>query len=342
MTLDASGNLGVGTTSPANRLHVYSTSGITDPALIETNQIFSTLAFKSTTNTSTVTFGIDGAGECAIENKKTSGNIVFVTKNSGGTSAERARITAAGEFVVGATTSAYTSSGRGVIEVNGSSQSLYGFRTGGTARGYLLHEATNLIISNDVSTGALTFQTNATERARITAGGDVGINTTSPLAKLDVRQTVDSTGTFFYKSDTGTAAVMGVRHDGASGATSRELIGFQGSGGTGIGSITGTGSATTYNTSSDRRLKENIAPADDAGAIIDAIQIVKHDWVRGGSVRYGAIAQDLNNVVPEAVTPGNDGEEIEKTWGVDYSKLVPMLVKEIQSLRARVAQLESK
>ena len=38
---------------------------------------------------------------------------------------------------------------------------------------------------------------------------------------------------------------------------------------------------------------------------------------------------------------GDDGDDIEKTWGVDYSKLVPMLIKEIQQLRARVAALES-
>jgi hypothetical protein len=54
------------------------------------------------------------------------------------------------------------------------------------------------------------------------------------------------------------------------------------------------------------------------------------------------IAQDLHTVAPEAVSVGDDGEELKTPWGVDYSKLVPMLVKEIQSLRARVAQLESK
>ncbi|BCV04433.1 MAG: hypothetical protein CM15mV86_160 [uncultured marine virus] len=49
------------------------------------------------------------------------------------------------------------------------------------------------------------------------------------------------------------------------------------------------------------------------------------------------VAQELEGVVPEAVTGDADSDEM---MGVDYSKLVPMLVKEIQSLRARVAQLE--
>ena len=62
----------------------------------------------------------------------------------------------------------------------------------------------------------------------------------------------------------------------------------------------------------------------------------------GGHNRYGFIAQDLHAVAPEAVTAGDVGDEIEKVWGVDYSKLVPMLIKEVQSLRKRVAELEAK
>lgn len=109
-----------------------------------------------------------------------------------------------------------------------------------------------------------------------------------------------------------------------------------------VGSISVTASATTYNTSSDRRLKSNILPAPNAGADIDAIQIVSHDWRADGShVKFGVIAQDLYLTAPQAVSVGDDGETIERTWGVDYSKLVPMLVKEVQSLRARMSHLES-
>ena len=109
------------------------------------------------------------------------------------------------------------------------------------------------------------------------------------------------------------------------------------------GYISVSGSATSYVTSSDRRMKENIAPANDSGSVIDTIEVVKHDWKSDKtSVRYGMVAQDLHKVAPEAVVVGDDGEEIDRAWGVDYSKLVPMLVKEVQSLRKRVAELESK
>ena len=49
------------------------------------------------------------------------------------------------------------------------------------------------------------------------------------------------------------------------------------------------------------------------------------------------VAQELVDVAPEAVTQGETEDDM---WAVDYSKLVPMMIKEIQDLRARVAQLE--
>ncbi len=106
-----------------------------------------------------------------------------------------------------------------------------------------------------------------------------------------------------------------------------------------IGSITqsGTGSVA-YNTSSDERLKENITDSADAGSKIDAIQIRQFDWKSDGSHQdYGVIAQELVNVAPEAVHQPVDSEDM---MGVDYSKLVPILIKEVQTLRNRVAQLE--
>jgi hypothetical protein len=106
-----------------------------------------------------------------------------------------------------------------------------------------------------------------------------------------------------------------------------------------VGSISVSTGATAYNTSSDQRLKENIADADDAGSKIDAIQVRKFDWkVDGSHQDYGMVAQELQAVAPEAVHQPADSEEM---MGVDYSKLVPMMLKEIQSLRARVSELES-
>jgi hypothetical protein len=106
-----------------------------------------------------------------------------------------------------------------------------------------------------------------------------------------------------------------------------------------VGSIVCDSSSTTYNTSSDQRLKDNIVDAPSASDDIDAIQVRSFDWKADGShQKYGMVAQELQTVAPEAVSAPEDPEEM---MGVDYSKLVPMMLKEIQSLRARVAQLES-
>lgn len=108
---------------------------------------------------------------------------------------------------------------------------------------------------------------------------------------------------------------------------------------TSVGSISSTTTATAYNTSSDRRLKQNIkvSSAARAAEIIDALQVREFDWIRKPvHVEHGFIAQELNEVMPSAVSHNEKYDE----WGVDYSKLVPVMVAEIQALRARVAALE--
>ena len=132
-----------------------------------------------------------------------------------------------------------------------------------------------------------------------------------------------------------TAGCLGLIASGTD--TTRFLMRFD-SGSGNVGTITHNGSNTAYNTSSDERLKENIKDADDAGELIDSIQVRQFDWkVDGEHQRYGMIAQELNTVAPEACAFSSDPEEMA---GVDYSRLVPMLIKEIQSLRNRLAKLE--
>jgi hypothetical protein len=124
----------------------------------------------------------------------------------------------------------------------------------------------------------------------------------------------------------------------ATGVQTATQIDFRNGADASVGTIQSTVSSTSYNTSSDQRLKENIADADDAGSKIDAIQVRQFDWKIDGSHQdYGMVAQELQAVAPEAVSAPEDLDEM---MSVDYSKLVPMMLKEIQSLRARVADLE--
>ena len=111
-----------------------------------------------------------------------------------------------------------------------------------------------------------------------------------------------------------------------------------------VGWIGTSGSSTSYNTTSDRRLKKNIQPVGDVGDKIDQIEVVSHEWTNGTDtvIPYAFIAQDLYEAAPHAVSKGDDGDEVVTEWAVDYSKLVPMMIKEMQSMRARIAELEGK
>ena len=123
----------------------------------------------------------------------------------------------------------------------------------------------------------------------------------------------------------------------ASNSTSSiNLVAFRNPNGT-VGTISTSGSATAYNTSSDERLKENIVDAPAGN--IDALQVRSFAWkVNGEHQTYGFIAQELEPVAPYAVTKGETEDDM---WSVDYSKLVPMLVKEIQDLKAEVEELKN-
>jgi len=144
--------------------------------------------------------------------------------------------------------------------------------------------------------------------------------------------TLSGNNNYGYFSRSGDAALF-VNRAGTDG----DALGFR-RGGAGVGSISVSGSATFYNTSSDQRLKDKIVDAPSASADIDAIQVRSFDWKADGShQKYGMIAQELIEVAPEAVSATEDPDEM---MGVDYSKLVPMLIKEIQQLRKRVKDLE--
>jgi hypothetical protein len=110
---------------------------------------------------------------------------------------------------------------------------------------------------------------------------------------------------------------------------------------TDIGSITQNGTTgVLYNTSSDYRLKDIDGPVANSGAYIDALKPVQGSWKADGSRFIGLLAHEVQEVSETPIATGEkDGEKMQ---AMDYSapELIANLIAEIQSLRARVAQLE--
>jgi hypothetical protein len=113
--------------------------------------------------------------------------------------------------------------------------------------------------------------------------------------------------------------------------------------GTYVGGITYSNTATALVASSDARLKQNIVKCPEALSKIKDIEVVSYDWKHDPThVEFGFVAQQLNNVYSEAVSVGDDEEELEKTWGVEYGRLTPILVKAIQEQQALITNLTSR
>jgi len=170
--------------------------------------------------------------------------------------------------------------------------------------------------------------TNTTqERMRIDYLGNLLVGTTSTYApcagKISVISSSGSTAT-------PTIAVLNPDATAAFVAFSDTATVF--------GSITRAASAVLYNTTSDQRLKTNITDAPTGN--IDSIKVRSFDWTADNSHQeYGMVAQELLEVAPYAV---HQPENPDDMMQVDYSKLVPMMVKEIQDLKARLLTLENK
>lgn len=115
--------------------------------------------------------------------------------------------------------------------------------------------------------------------------------------------------------------------------------------GTDVGSISTNATSTAYNTSSDRRLKDAITPLTDALATVVALTPVQFLWKADGTPGHGFLADEVQQVVPEAVTGEPEALQPDGTiapMGMDASKLVPWLVGAVQELAGQVAALTAR
>jgi len=327
MLITSLGNVGIGTSSPDSILDVVGA----DPILT----IRDTSASGADSHATLRLAESDGSGNVNVrfDVALDEGDLTFDYSN-GSTTSERMRIDSLGKLLLNTSTHTLTDSEMVVA----SEYSASGTTTGGITLSS--RQSGSWRNSGIFANGAnLTFTTGDTglngaqassERMRINSSGNVLVGKTSE-SNATAGVELNASGQIVATFANGTH-VLG--RNGSDG----NILAFIKDGST-VGTISVTSSATSYNTSSDERLKENIADSADAGSKVDAIQIRQFDWKADGSHQdYGVIAQELINVAPEAVSEGDNEEDM---MGVDYSKLVPMLIKEVQSLRSRVAELEN-
>lgn len=174
-------------------------------------------------------------------------------------------------------------------------------------------------------------------------GGNLDINSNS----------VTGTGTFFNVTDTNNnilannsasdATLTMKGHSNSSGTPWTNII-FARADGVSKGSITTNAYATQYNTSSDYRLKEDVQAVPNATARTLALKPCNFQWIGSSERTDGFLAHELAEQVPDAVTGEKDAVDTDgnpEYQGIDQAKLVPLLVKTIQELEARIAALES-
>lgn len=124
----------------------------------------------------------------------------------------------------------------------------------------------------------------------------------------------------------------------------RTLVRFQRKGAN-VGTISATNTTTTYNTTSDYRLKENVATITGATERLKQLNPVRFNFITDTSKTVdGFLAHEVSTVVPEAVTGAKDAVDLDGNpdyQEMDASKLIPILVATIKELEARITTLEA-
>lgn len=172
------------------------------------------------------------------------------------------------------------------------------------------------------SYGNIIFTAGNAERARITSDGTLYMNRTTTNAY---------DGNIWLQSDISTWLIVN------NHTFSTQYFNVFRYNGTSIGSIIGNGTSTSYGTTSDYRLKENVAPMTGALAKVAQLKPCTYTWKSNGSDGEGFIAHELAEVVPQCVTGEKDAVDEKgnpKYQGIDTSFLVATLTAAIQELKA--------
>ena len=391
MRLDSSGNLGIGTSSPSALLSVDSgTTVLSGTVTNQTSSSYATndggidniLSLNSTGSSATqscgIQFSLTKSGQTgaiseigAIRESSGNSGLVFRTRDSSTGRNERMRISSAGNVGIGEAspdTQLHISSGAPNFRMEDTDTNRYANFSYGTR----VLNIDNVMASGEVGTTVdpatafrFTDTNGTTEVARFVPDNKslcIGRTTSIFSSKFNV------------DSDNDTENPMAVISQHAGSSSEYLILFYRGNDSDGYtltGHIQNTNNATSYNTSSDYRLKTNVSYNWDATSRLKQLKPARFDWISDGDDAVtvdGFLAHEVSSVVPEAITGTKDATKTETYivtpavidsdgnettpavkgtrtvpdyQAIDQSKIVPLLVKTIQELEARIAALEA-
>lgn len=317
MRITSSGNVGIGTTSPSRNLDINGNlrvqSGAIDLSNDFNNQIYS------------------------LSN-------AFYIKTNG---SEKMVVTSSGNVGIGTTAPAFSLDVLGsvplrVVSNSSLSNSTYGasqiFRQSNTV-GSGVGIAFGMWNSSNANAETAYLGTIITTNTAGSERGDLAFYTTDNGSVRNERMRIASDGWVTFQGNGNGFTIgqaSGVNRIDNNGTTFRLL-------GTSNSFIPIAASA--FNVNSDYRLKEDLKSFNNSIDIINLIKIYDFKWKNKEERNYGVIAHELQEVLPYVVYGEKDGMESNneiKTQGVDYGKLVPILIKGIQELKAELDTLKNK
>ena len=360
------GNVGIGEASPDSKLHVKfsDTNTAIDSQLGE--GIIIENSSDANNNFNSIQFSGDNSvmaqvGAQFVDHSNNAGELFFTTRNSSGSRTEKMRIDKDGKVGIGTSTPNEKLTVTGNISATGDIITSVGPASQPTAQVKLHASSTQYgtIELGGLSGGFIDFKSPNTQDSdcRIAYTRDPGDAADSGDGNLAIQaykennilfQTTDSSTTRMFITSSGKVAVGvypgGIPASDQFTAMAQFTVDAGTSSSTAIsadGAIVATGDITAFSTS-DKQLKNNIVVISDPISKVQSINGITFEWADGApdhlkGADYGVIAQEIEEVLPLAVTTRDTGHK-----AVKYEKIIPLLIEAVKDQQKQIDELKAK